>query len=192
LGALLCAPMVLWLAAPARADEPIAFKGPVILDTGVTVEGKVLVDADHPLPVTCPDGSCSGSGGGAGGSTVTLAAAATGGCTPGGFASAASANATSIKTSAGTLCGGMVINTTATVYYLRLYNLATTPNCASATGFVTSVPVPASTTGAGTLLNFGPFGAAFTAGIGACLTGGGSGADNSNAAAGVFVTYAYK
>lgn len=124
--------------------------------------------------------------------SVGLAAGTTGGCTPGGAASAASTNATSVKASAGTLCGGIVINTTATLYYLRLYNLATAPTCSSATGFVATIPIPASTTGSGTLLQFGPFGAAFSTGIAYCLTGGGSSTDNTNAATGVYLAYAAK
>lgn len=121
-----------------------------------------------------------------------LAAATTGGCTPSGLTTAASTNATSVKASAGTFCGGIAINTTATVYYLRLYNLAAAPTCSSATGFVTTIPIPASATGAGTLLSFGTYGAAFTTGIAYCVTGGGSSTDNTNAATGVYLSYAYK
>jgi hypothetical protein len=126
------------------------------------------------------------------GSSIGLAAGATGGCTPSGAASAASTNATSVKGSAGTWCGGVAINTTATLYYLRLYNLSAAPTCSSATGFVTTIPIPASTTGAGTLLDFGTFGAAFSTGIAYCLTGGGSSTDNTNAATGVYLSYATK
>jgi hypothetical protein len=39
-------------AAPALADEPISFTGPIVLDTGATKQGKQIVDAAHPLPVT--------------------------------------------------------------------------------------------------------------------------------------------
>lgn len=105
--------------------------------------------------------------------------------------SAASTNATNVKASAGKLCGGTIINTTATVYYLRLYNLASAPTCSSATGFVATFPVPASTAGAGTVLNLGPWGASFTTGIGFCLTGGGGSTDNTNAATGVYVNLVY-
>lgn len=127
------------------------------------------------------------------GAKVNLAASATGGCTPTGYQSAASTNATNVKASAGTLCGGLAINTTATVYYLRLYDLASAPTASSATGFITTIPIPASTTGNGTLLNIGgTFGAAFTNGIGFVLTGGGSSTDNSNAATGVYITLGTK
>ncbi|WP_372785036.1 hypothetical protein [Phenylobacterium sp.] len=121
-----------------------------------------------------------------------LSAAATGGCTLTGIQSAASNNANFVKASAGTLCGGLAINTTPTLYYLRLYNLTAAPTCSSATGFVATIPVPASATGAGTLINLGPFGAAFTTGIAYCITGGGTSTDNTNAAVGVFITLATK
>lgn len=113
-------------------------------------------------------------------------------CSLTGVQSAASTNATNIKGSAGTWCGGKAINTTGTIYYLRLYNLASAPTCSSATGFVATIPVPASTAGAGTDLSLGPFGAAFGTGIGFCLTGGGTSTDNTNAATGVFLSITYK
>lgn len=116
-----------------------------------------------------------------------------GACTPVGYQSAASNNQTNNKASAGTWCGGLAINTTATIYYLRLYNLAAAPTCSSATGFVTTIPIPASASGSGTELDLaGGMGAAFSAGIGWCLTGGGSSTDNSNAATGVYLTVATK
>lgn len=114
------------------------------------------------------------------------------GCTLSGTQSAASTNSTNIKASAGTVCGGVAVNTTATLYYLRLYNLASAPTCSSSTGFVTTIPVPASTSGNGTLINLGPFGGAFSTGIGFCITGGGSSTDNTSAATGVYLTLAYK
>lgn len=121
-----------------------------------------------------------------------LSAATTGGCTPYGLTSAASTNSTSVKASAGTLCSLSLVNTTATLYYLRLYNAASAPTCSSATNFVLSVPIPASATGAGVVVNTGTFGWAFTTGISFCLTGGGSSTDNTNAAAGVYLAASYK
>lgn len=114
------------------------------------------------------------------------------GCTPGGVQSASSTNATNIKASAGTFCGGHAVNTTGTIYYLRLYNLATAPTASSATGYVLTIPIPANTTGAGLLLDFGPYGAAFSTGIGFVITGGPTSTDNTNAATGVFVNYTFK
>lgn len=114
------------------------------------------------------------------------------GCTLSGTVSTAGTNSASAKGSAGTLCGGVIINTTATLGYLRLYNSSSAPTCSSATGFVLSIPIPASTSGAGTLLDFGSFGAAFSTGIGFCFTGGGTSTDNTNGPAGVYINVAYK
>jgi len=105
--------------------------------------------------------------------------------------SAASTNATNIKATPGNVYGIHAINTTATLYYLRLYNLTTAPTCSSATGFVETIPIPASATGAGVVLPF-PVGKAFATGIAYCLTGGGTSTDNTNAAVGVFVGIEYK
>lgn len=105
--------------------------------------------------------------------------------------SAASTNSTNVKASPGNVYGLSCINTTATLYYWRLYNLAAAPTCSSATGFIETLPCPASATGAG-FVRPHPAGQAFTTGIGYCLTGGGSSTDNSNAATGVYLTVLYK
>jgi hypothetical protein len=101
--------------------------------------------------------------------------------------SAASNNATEVKTSAGQICELAVINTTATVYDLRFYDGAPAPpNCASATGVVWNVPIPGSTTGAGISIPI-PAGLTFQNGIGFCLTGAVADNDNTNAATGVAI-----
>lgn len=123
---------------------------------------------------------------------INIAATTTGGCTPYGYQSAASNNATSVATGARTLCGLTAINTTGTLQYLRLYNVSGAPTCSSATGFLYTVPVPASTTGAGAALPLGPFGQAFSAGLSFCITGGPTSTDNTNATTGIFVVASYK
>lgn len=105
--------------------------------------------------------------------------------------SAASTNATNIKASAGNLYHIHAINTTATLYYLRLYNLSSAPTCSSATGFIMTIPIPASTAGAGVVID-SALGFTFGTGIGFCFTGGGTSTDNTNAATGVFVNFGYK
>lgn len=96
-----------------------------------------------------------------------------------------STNSTSCKGSAGNRLGGWVINTTATLYYLRFYNTAAAPTCSSATGFIISMPIPASTTGAGIVYAI-PSGAAFATGYGYCITASSTSTANDNAAAGIF------
>ena len=105
--------------------------------------------------------------------------------------SAASTNATNCKASAGQIYGYDLVNTTATLHYLRLYNLASSPTCSSATGFVRTIPIAASTTGAGIARDIAQ-GEAYGTGIGFCLTGGGSSTDNTNAATGVYIAIHYK
>jgi hypothetical protein len=105
--------------------------------------------------------------------------------------SAASTNATNCKASAGNFYGVRAVNTTATLYYLRLYNASGTPTCSSATGFIESIPIPASATGAGiAAITTVPVG--YSTGIAFCFTGGGSSTDNTNAATGVYLTIYYK
>lgn len=109
-------------------------------------------------------------------------------------AAGASTNATSVKGSAGTLYGLSLSNTTTTVYYVRLYNLSSSPTCNSATGYVESIPVPPAAAAGqvgGREMTFN-IGKAFTTGIGFCITGGASSTDNTNAAAGVYVSALYK
>ncbi len=104
--------------------------------------------------------------------------------------SGASTNATNCKAAPGNVYTIRLINTTATVYFLRMYNLAAAPTCSSATGFMESIPIPASATGAGIAITQYPQG--YTTGIGFCLTGGGASTDNSNAVTGVYVAILYK
>lgn len=105
--------------------------------------------------------------------------------------SAASTNATNCKASAGNVYGFRFVNTSGTLYYLRMYNLSSSPTCSSATGFIETIPIPASTSGAG-LVAIEPMGEAYSTGIGFCFTGGSSSTDNTNAATGVFGTILYR
>ena len=105
--------------------------------------------------------------------------------------SAASTNSTSVKGSAGNVYGISAINTTATLYYLRMYNSSSAPTCSSATGFIESIPIPASATGAGVEI-WPSVPQGYTTGIGFCLTGGGSSTDNTNAATGIYLRLLYK
>jgi hypothetical protein len=119
---------------------------------------------------------------------VTASSQATSGCY---LVSAASTNSTNCKASAGNLYGIRFVNTTSTLYYLRLYNSSGAPTCSSATGFIESIPIPASASGAG--ISWTPqFPINYGTGIGFCFTGGSSSTDNTNAATGVFGVIQYK
>lgn len=106
--------------------------------------------------------------------------------------SAASTNSTSVKGSAGNLYGISIINTTSTLYYLRMYNSSSAPTCSSATGFIESIPAPHNTGNGGGISRSWATPQGYTTGIGFCLTGGGSSTDNTNAATGVYITVLYK
>ena len=115
------------------------------------------------------------------------------GWTPAAVISAASTNDTVVKSSAGRISSINLVNTTATLYYLRLYDIASgDATCSSATGYLVSLPVPASTTGSGFTMSFPSGGIAFASGIGYCLTGGSSSTDNTNAATGIFGIISFK
>lgn len=114
------------------------------------------------------------------------------GCLPGRLLSAASNNSTNIKASAGTLCELTVINTTATLVDLRLYDTSSAPTCSSATGVIANYPVQANTTSPGFSINLGMYGKAFATGIGFCLTGANADNDNTNAVTGVNLNWSYK
>jgi hypothetical protein len=125
---------------------------------------------------------------------VGLAAATTGGCTPYHLLSAANTNPTLVKTGATTLCSLSVINTTGTIYYLKLYNQAAAPStCATdAANVVQNFPIPASASGAGAAPPLGPFGVAFSTGLAFCLTSGQADNDVASAQTGININLAYK
>lgn len=98
------------------------------------------------------------------------------------FQPAASNNATNVKSTAGFVYWVLAENNSATVNYLRLYNSGGSPTCTSATGLITQIQIPASTTVGGININLHypiPFGN----GIAFCLTSGYSTTDNTNATA---------
>jgi hypothetical protein len=173
-------------AGVPSGSADISCVSPVV--TTVTVE----TGTGAAYPEMATDLTASGAVTQSGAWNMGLAPTATGGCTPGGMVTTASTNATSVKASAGTFCGGHAVNTTATVANLRWYNLSTAPTCSSATGYVTTTPIPANTAGAGLLLDWGTYGAAFTTGIAWCVTGGPTSTDATNAVAGVYINYATK
>lgn len=126
---------------------------------------------------------------------VTPIASATGGATAYHLAggTAASTNSTLVSTGAHTVYSINVINTTSTIYYLRIYDSAAAPTCSSATGALMTIPVPnASAAGAGVALPFGATGFLVSSGFGFCVTGGGADTDNTSAATGVYINATYK
>lgn len=118
------------------------------------------------------------------------AASVSGGATPVKYLSVASTNSTNVKAVAGQIYSLVAINTTGTLYYLKLYDKATAPTCSSDT-VVQSYPVPASASGAGFVLPIS-VGMSFFNGIGFCLTGALADNDNTVAATGITLSFTYK
>ena len=167
-------------ASLAEQQTQTGLLGTIDADTG-TIAGAVDTTGTDRMRVTMYDSS---------GAEVVVPTAGLTSYT----AAGASTNATNVKNAAGTVYGYTLTNTTTTIYYLRMYNLASAPTCSSATGYVSTIPIPPASAagGAGGREIQKNIGQAFTTGIGFCVTGGASSTDNTNAATGVFVEILYK
>lgn len=163
------------------------------------------ISTSNPLPVTLGSESITITGNVNVGSAVEITndngnpipviekANSTGanGTTPYKLISLATTNANVVKASAGNLYSIVAIGLTSTVRYLKLYNLATTPNI-SVDIPVMTIPIPANTQGAGVVIPF-PFGVNFSNGIIFSITANASDSDNTAIGAGdviVNLTYA--
>lgn len=193
---LLRAAVVLLLASPAFGQiiAPPSNTGMVVATCGTPPAGYPSAGVRAPGTVDTSGNACTTfTAPSAGipvipGTTATTTNSALG-CY---LVSAASTNATNCKASGGNFYGFRFINTTGTLYYLRLYNLSSSPSCNSATGFVESIPIPANTSGAGIVAFSANAPIGYSAGIGFCFTGGSSSSDNTAAAVGVFGALYYK
>lgn len=112
-------------AAHVRARCTVIFAGDSINVTIRSSVGTTAVSIDHSLP---PGTALIGS--------VSPAAATSGGATPYHLASAATNNATSIKTSAGQIYGLTLSNSNAAARYVKLYNKASAPAPATDTALL--------------------------------------------------------
>lgn len=99
----------------------------------------------------------------------------------------ASTNATLVFASKALLGTGIVVNTTTTVYYLKLYDKATTPVCGTDVPKWT-IPIPSSVSSSpgGFPMPLGQ-GLTFANGVGFCVTGGIADNDTTPAAAGIAI-----
>lgn len=115
-----------------------------------------------------------------------------GGGTPFHYLSTASTNANLVGSSGQhNLYMISVINTTTTVYYLKLYDVASAPTCNSSAVVQTfAIPFGASNAGGGAVISI-PLGIQFANGLGFCITGGSADSDNSNAATGITLSLVY-
>jgi len=100
--------------------------------------------------------------------------------------SAASTNATNVKSSEGALYGVQVFNTNASARYLKLYNKASAPTVGTDTP-VKVLTIPGNTAGSGLVIHFAN-GISFTTGIAFALTTGAADSDTGAVAANEIVT----
>jgi len=105
--------------------------------------------------------------------------------------SAATANSTNVKSSAGVIHDITITQTTTTLGDFRLYDSATAPTCSSATGVIGNWAVQSNAVSPGMHLTF-PNGKVFVNGISFCLTGAVADNDNTNFTTGVQVNMDYK
>ncbi|CAB5220350.1 hypothetical protein UFOVP233_54 [uncultured Caudovirales phage] len=99
--------------------------------------------------------------------------------TTGFYNSAATTNATSVKTSAGTVYGVTVSNINAAARFLKLYNLAVAPTVGTSVPVLT-IPIPAASV---VNVPLGTIGARFTTGIAFAITAAAADADTTVVAA---------
>ena len=103
--------------------------------------------------------------------------------------SAATTNATLVKSTAGNVYGIWISNTSASTRYLKLYNLTVAPTVGTSTPAMT-IAIPAGFCGD---LNVGTHGISFTTGISLAITGAYADADTTAIAAGeVCLNFMYK
>ena len=107
--------------------------------------------------------------------------------TPQSSVTAATTNATSVKTSAGTLFEATVSNTTAATMYLKMYNKATAPTVGTDVPLVT-IPIPANSV---ICTEFGRVGKRFSLGIAFAVTAGIAATDTAAVGAGAQISMSY-
>jgi hypothetical protein len=105
--------------------------------------------------------------------------------------SAASTNSTLALGRPTVLSDILTVNTTTTIYYLKLYNKATAPTCGTDVP-VWTVPIPygASNSGGG-VSHSSPAGMLFSLGLGFCLTSGIADNDTGAAATGITINLGF-
>lgn len=91
-----------------------------------------------------------------------------------------------------TLYNVTAIQTSATPYYIKFYDLAVAPTCGTSTPVLT-YPIPGNSTssGSGFTIPLGMAGARFINGLGFCITANAADSDNTNAATGITVSLTY-
>ncbi len=116
-----------------------------------------------------------------------------GGCAPYHLSGAttASTNANLIVGRRAVLCHLVAINTTATLGYMKVYDLAAAPACSTSGNLKHVYPVPASTAGNGFVIPLSA-GETYQNGIAYCVTASGTHTANDAGPAGIYIEGSYK
>ena len=114
------------------------------------------------------------------------------GAFPAHYLSAANTNSTNVAAVKTNIYEIVAVNTTATLYFLKLYDKATAPTCGTDTPVMTlPIPFGTSSSGGGVSVPI-PVGAQFINGFGFCITGGIADNDSTSAATGIAVNFLYQ
>lgn len=107
--------------------------------------------------------------------------------------SAATDNATLVAAGPHVVYTITAVNTTTTLYYLKLYDIGTTPTCGTSSVAQTfPIPFGASNSGGGITINIPTSGLAFNSGVGLCIVSGIADNSDGSAATGIAVDVAYQ
>lgn len=104
------------------------------------------------------------------------------------YLSAASTNSTLVFPGPSLLMGGVIVNTTSTEYFLKIYDTVSAPTCGTGTPKL-RYPIPSNSNGGGAFY-LSPDSQKFAFGVGFCLTGAIGDSDTTAAAAGVAINLA--
>lgn len=166
------------LGNPLRVDPTGTTTQPVSIAASVAVTG-TFWQATQPVSLaSVPTHAVTQSGSW---STSTIPATS-GGLSASKLVSAASTNATSVKTSAGQLYNVQAFNTNASARFLKIYNKASAPTVGTDTPVATFL-VPGNASGAGCVIEISN-GLALSAGLAFAITGGMADSDTTAIGAG--------
>jgi hypothetical protein len=167
--------MVGWSATTTYGTAPAAIAVPAVnaFLTNANANGQTTMSASAPVVIASNQSAVP----------TTTATATTGGTSTSKLIAANTTNATSLKTSAGTLYGVQVFNNSATIGYLKLYNKASSPTVGTDTP-VKVIMIPASS---GAAIPIVEQGVAFGTGIAYAVTGGIADTDTTAVAASAFI-----
>jgi hypothetical protein len=111
---------------------------------------------------------------------------------PATYDSAASTNSTLVRPGNALVKSIVAINTTTTLYWLKLYDKVTAPTCGTDTPvYKVAVPFGATNSGGGFVVPI-PDGMQFFNGVGFCLTAAQANSDTGNAATGIVLNFTVK